>query len=514
MGLSLDYFIGVDVGTTSTKAVLYDEHAQVLTQAKQGYPLYRDASGMAEQDPDQLVAAVEKVIHDAAQKADLTAGKLLAVSFSSANQSVILLDQNHQPLTRAMTWADTRARKVAANLKSSPEGKQMYIKTGTPIHPMSPLTKLMWLHEQEPDKMAQTKYVADIKSYLFYKLFGVFRVDVSIASCTGMLNIETADWDPQALKLAHVLPEQLPEIVSGTTQQVGLTEEAQAAMAIPAETPFVYGAFDGALSNLGVGALSKDTVAITIGTSAAVRVVTDHPVIDPRQRLFCYAVDNGLWVIGGPLNNGGDVFQWAVEHLVDASAVQNENTDAYALANEVIAGVSAGSEGLIFNPYLGGERAPLWNANARGSFFGLSQLHTRADMLRAVMEGINMNINSVFQAVRNLVGEPKSVTATGGFAQSAVWKQMLADVLDCQVEIPNSFESGCLGAIVMAMKSLGIVDDLSAVNQFIGAKDAYRPDPDAVAVYKKYQPVFEQVQELLSPAYAQIADLQQTTKHK
>ena len=329
-----------------------------------------------------------------------------------------------------------------------------------------------------------------------------------------MLNIETADWDSQALSLAHVTPEQLPEIVSGTTQQVGLTKEAQTAMEIPGDTPFIYGAFDGALSNLGVGALSKDTVAITIGTSAAVRVVTDHPVIDPQQRLFCYAVDNGLWVIGGPLNNGGDVFQWAVEHLVDASAVQNENMDAYALANEVIAGVPAGSNGLIFNPYLGGERAPIWNANARGSFFGLSQLHTRADMLRAVMEGINMNINSVFQAVRNLVGDPKSVTATGGFAQSAVWKQMLADVLNCPVEIPNSFESGCLGAIVMAMKSLGIVDSLEAVQQFIGEKEVCKPDSEAVAVYQKYQPVFEQVQELLSPAYARMADLQQkTTNH-
>ena len=216
-----------------------------------------------------------------------------------------------------------------------------------------------------------------------------------------------------------------------------------------------------ALSNLGVGAIEKGTVAITIGTSAAVRVVTDHPVIDPKQRLFCYAVDNGLWVVGGPLNNGGDVFQWAVEHLVDASAVQNEQVDAYELANDVIASVPAGAHGLLFHPFLGGERAPLWDANARGSFFGLSQLHTRADMLRAVMEGINMNIATVFTAVADLVGEPHTVTATGGFANSEVWRQMLADVLNCPVNIPNSFESGCLGAITMAMVSLGMVDDLS-----------------------------------------------------
>lgn len=505
----MNYLIGVDVGTTSTKAVLYDEKAHVIAQAKQGYPLYRDATGMAEQDPDQLVAAVEKVIHDAAHQADLKNGELLAVSFSSANQSVILLDENHRPLTRAMTWADTRARNVATALKSSTEGKQMYIKTGTPVHPMSPLTKLMWLNRAEPAKMKKAKYIADIKSYLFYKLFNVFRVDISIASCTGLFNVQMGDWDDEALSIAQIDANQLPEIVSGTTQEVGLTAEAQQAMDIPENTPFVYGAFDGALSNLGVGALTKDTVAITIGTSAAVRVVTDHPVIDPLRRLFCYSVDTGLWVIGGPMNNGGDVFQWAVEHLVDAGAVHNEKTSPYDLANEVIAGVPAGAHGLIFNPYLGGERAPLWNANARGSFFGLSQLHTRADMLRAVMEGVNMNINSVFQAVRSLVGEPKTVMATGGFSRSQVWKQMLSDVLDCQVEVPDAFESGCLGAIVMAMKSLGLVDSLAAVQNFIGKKEVYKPDKKAVAVYKKYQPVFEQVASLLAPTYAEIADLQE-----
>lgn len=510
----MNYLIGVDIGTTSTKAVLYDTHAQVLGEVKQGYPLYRDANGMAEQNPDQLVNAVEKVIRDVAKKADLESGKLLAVSFSSANQSVILLDKNHHPLTRTMTWADTRAKEVAANLRRSPEGKQVYVKTGTPIHPMSPLTKLMWLRKEQSEVWSKMAYVADIKSYLFYKLFGVFKVDISIASCTGMLNINTGDWDEQALSLAGISRDRLPVIVGGTTQEVGLTAQAQEAMKIDKNTPFVYGAFDGALSNLGVGATKKNTVAITIGTSAAVRVATDRPMVDPQQRLFCYAIDTGLWLIGGPLNNGGDVFQWAVEHFVDASAVKNEDVDPYTLANKVIANAPIGAHGLIFNPYLGGERAPLWDANARGSFCGLTQLHTRADMLRAVMEGINMNIHSVYKAVTDLVGQPKSVTATGGFAKSAVWKQMLADILDCQVEIPSSYESGCLGAITMAMKSLGMIDNLDAVQKFIGEEESYKPNPSAAAIYKKYQPVFEQLADLLSPAYAKLADLQLISENK
>ncbi|MRN07252.1 gluconate kinase [Lactobacillus sp. 0.1XD8-4] len=509
----MDYFIGVDVGTTSTKAVLYNKNATVLDQFSEGYSLYRDATGMAEQDPVAIVEAVEKVIHDAAARADLANGKLLAVSFSSANQSVIMLDNNFNPLSRVITWADTRAREVATELKQSPAGQQIYAKTGTPIHPMSPLTKIMWLHKTKPEMVNKTAYFGDIKSYLFYHFFNTFKVDVSIASCTGMMNVNTCDWDEQALGLAKVSRKQLPEIVNGTTKATGLTPTAQANMNIPADTPFIYGAFDGALSNLGVGAIKQNTVAITIGTSAGVRVVTDHPVIDPQQRLFCYAVDKGLWVIGGPLNNGGDVYQWAVEHLVDASAVKNENIDPYTLANQVIAGVPAGAHGLLFHPFLGGERAPLWDANARGSFFGLSQIHTRADMLRAVMEGICMNIATVFQAVRDLVGEPASVTATGGFARAEVWRQMLADVLNCPVNIPNSFESGCLGAITMAMKGLGLIDNYEIITSLIGDISSYQPNQEAVSVYQNYLPLFQQVEGLLTPAYSTIAKLQQQATH-
>lgn len=463
---------------------------------------------MAEQDPFALLDAVEEVIHDAAAQINFTHEKLLAVAFSSANQSVMMLDRHFKPLSRVITWADTRAEEVAKQLKHSPAGPQLYAKTGTPIHPMSPLTKIMWLNKTQPDKVAKAAYFGGIKSFLFYKFFGVFKIDISMASCMGMMNIHTGNWDDQALALTNLRAEQLPTIVSGTTQETGLTAAAQAKMGIPTDTPFVYGAFDGALSNLGVGAIKQDTVAITIGTSAGVRVVTDHPMIDPQQRLFCYALDTGRWVIGGPINNGGFVYQWAVHHLVDASAVKHEGTDPYTLANHVIAGVPAGAHGLLFHPFLGGERAPLWNADARGSFFGLSPLHTRADMLRAVMEGISMNIATVFEAVSDLVGKPNRVTATGGFARSAVWRQMLADVLDCPVNIPQSFESGCLGAVTMAMKSLGMIDHLDVVENLIGDIDTYEPQADAVAAYHRYIPLFKQVAKLLTPAYSAIAHLQ------
>lgn len=503
----MKYYIGVDIGTTSTKAVLYDQNANVINKFQQGYRLYRNQDGMAEQDPEEIVQAVLQMIHDAAGLTHEDGNQLTSVSFSCANQSLILLDQDHQPISRVMTWADTRARRQAEALKQSSKAKIIYEKTRTPIHPMSPLIKLMWLQETKPDLIKQAAFYADIKSYLFWRLFGQFRIDISIASCTGLMNLTTQNWDSDILEMLEVSVDQLPEIVDSIDQAVGLSPAMADLMGVDAEVPFVYGAFDGALSNLGVGAIQQDTVAITIGTSAAVRVICDHPVIDPHQRLFCYSVNRHLWVIGGPINNGGDVFQWAVEELVE-----DQIQAKYDVANQLIDQGPAGAHGLLFHPFLGGERAPIWEANARGSFVGLNPLHTRADMLRAVMEGICFNIATVFDAVQAMVGKPKRITATGGFANSKVWRQMLADVLDCPVNVPKSFESGCLGAVVMAMQSLGELSNLADVTSMVGEVEAYLPDEAVADLYQRYLLVFKQVEKQLLPTYAALVELQEDQK--
>lgn len=503
----MKYYIGVDIGTTSTKAVLYDQNANVINKFQQGYRLYRNQDGMAEQDPEEIVQAVLQMIHDAAGLTHEDGNQLTSVSFSCANQSLILLDQDHQPISRVMTWADTRARRQAEALKQSSKAKIIYEKTGTPIHPMSPLIKLMWLQETKPDLIKQAAFYADIKSYLFWRLFGQFRIDISIASCTGLMNLTTQNWDSDILEMLEVSVDQLPEIVDPIDQAVGLSPAMADLMGVDAEVPFVYGAFDGALSNLGVGAIQQDTVAITIGTSAAVRVICDHPVIDPHQRLFCYSVNRHLWVIGGPINNGGDVFQWAVEELIE-----DQIQAKYDVANQLIDQGPAGAHGLLFHPFLGGERAPIWEANARGSFVGLNPLHTRADMLSAVMEGICFNIATVFDAVQAMVGKPKRITATGGFANSKVWRQMLADVLDCPVNVPKSFESGCLGAVVMAMQSLGELANLADVTSMVGEVEAYLPDEAVADLYQRYLLVFKQVEKQLLPTYAALVELQEDQK--
>ncbi len=506
----MNYVIGMDIGTTSTKAVLYSEDGKVYGHANESYPLYRDATGMAEEDQEEILTAVTTALRKVVSEIDLTKDNLKGVSFSSANQSLIALDKEHQPLTRVITWGDTRPAKYAAQIKNSPRGQAIYEKTGTPIHPMSLLCKILWLKNERKDIYQKAAYYCGIKEYIFYRLFGVWQMDISVASCTGLLNIFNQNWDDEALELVGVSAKQLPPVVDAYHQFSGLKDEYVKATGCPGATTFIQGAFDGALSNLGVGAIDDGVVAVTIGTSGAVRVVTDHPVTDPKGRIFCYSVDKEHYVVGGPVNNGGVVFRWARDNLFDAekSSAELLHENIYDLLTEIASKVPAGAGGLLFHPFLGGERAPIWDANARGSFFGLTQMHTRAHMVRALLEGIVYNLYTVLLALEEVVGQPKKILATGGFARSKFWCQLLADIFEKPVTIPEDFESSCLGAAIIGMKSLGMVEDLSVVKRFIGGTDTYQPNPANYDVYRELIPIYIRLTRQLGPEYANIARFQ------
>lgn len=208
-----DYVIGVDIGTTSTKAVLYDKKGNVKGYANKEYPLYQEIPDMAEQDPDEIFETVIDVLTAVVRKSGADVARIAGVSFSSAMHSLILLDEENQLLTRCITWAYNRANHQSEELKNSAAGLAIYYRTGTPIHPMSPLSKILWLKEEHPDLIQQTAHFIGIKEYVFYKLFGQFKVDFSIASATGLFNIHELRWDDEVLALLDISNEQLSELV-------------------------------------------------------------------------------------------------------------------------------------------------------------------------------------------------------------------------------------------------------------------------------------------------------------
>ncbi len=504
------YMIGADIGTTSTKAVLFDVKGQVIAHHAVGYPLLTPTPAAAEQDPDEIFAAVLTAIREVVRKAQAAPAEIIGVSFSAAMHSLIAVDGAGKPLTRSITWADSRATEWAERIKSDWNGLAIYQRTGTPIHPMSPLAKLVWLRREQPELFARAMRFIGIKEYVFFRLFKRYVIDYSIASATGLFNLAELAWDTEALQVAGVTAEQLSEPVPTTHHLSGLAPELARELGLLPTTPFVVGANDGVLSNLGVNAIGPGEVAVTIGTSGALRAVVDRPLTDPAGRTFCYALTSQYWVLGGPVNNGGIVFRWVRDELA-ASIVETAkrlSIDPYEVLTRIAERVMPGAEGLLFHPYLAGERAPLWNANLRGSFFGLAMHHRQEHLIRAVLEGVIFNLYSILPAVEALIGPTQTLKATGGFARSGLWRQMMADIFNRDVVVPESFESSCLGAAVLGLYALGRVNSLDAVANRVGATHRHAPITANVAVYQKLLPIYRAIPSKLEAEYNAIAAFQ------
>ncbi len=503
--------IGVDIGTTSTKAGAYTVDGKVRAHHAVDYPLLRPEPAAAEQDPEQIFQAVRDAIAACVAASGAGPADVLCVAFSAAMHSLILVDAGGQPLTPSITWADNRAVDWAERIKAEWNGDAIYRRTGTPIHPMSPLAKLVWLRHDRPELFARAARFVGIKEYVFFRLFGQWWVDHSIASATGLFNLEALDWDAEALALAGVRPGQLPQPVPTTRHVAGLAPEVAAQLGLAPDTPFVLGANDGVLSNLGVNAIRPGEVAATIGTSGAMRTVVERPQTDPAGRTFCYALTEQRWVVGGPVNNGGIVLRWVRDEFAAAEAetAKRLGIDTYEVLTRIAERVPAGSEGLLFHPFLAGERAPHWNANLRGSFFGLGLHHRKEHMIRAALEGVILNLHGILPAIESIAGRSTGIRATGGFARSGLWRQMMADVFDREVVVPESFESSCLGAAVLGLYALGHVDSLDVVAGMVGAVHRHTPNAKNVAVYRQLLPNSAALPVKLAAAYRAIAEFQQ-----
>lgn len=361
-----------------------------------------------------------------------------------------------------------------------------------------------------PELFRQASKFISIKEYIFTRLFGEYVVDYSVASATGLMNLEQLDWDQEALHLAGITVEQLSRLVPTTYKMEGLEKDYAVAMGLSEATPFIIGAADGVLSNLGVNAIQPGVVAVTIGTSGAIRTVIDQPVTDPQGRTFCYALTERHWVIGGAVNNGGMLLRWVRDEWAasEVETAKQQGVDVYDVLTEMAGAIRAGSDGLLFHPYLTGERAPLWNPDARGSFFGLTMRHGKAHLIRSVMEGVIFNLYAVLLAMEGQMGQPVQLLATGGFARSPLWRQIMADIFGQKVVVPESIESSCLGAVVLGLYATGRMDSLDAVSGMVGATNEHHPDPVNEALYRELLPIYMQLSHKLEDEYRAIAAFQ------
>lgn len=486
--------MGVDIGTSSTKAVLFNERGEVICREATHYELVTDETGKAEESPTEIFEAVITSIRGVMKDIDKT--ELRGISFSSAMHSLIMVGADGELLTECITWADGRSSEALENIKRDNYLFQLYEATGTPIHPMSPFAKICWLKEDEPQLFRRAEKFVDIKSYILNRLFGVWVMDESLASGTGLYNILEHDWEFEAMEIVKLTPDYLPKVVPETYQLHGVKKEYADLMGIPENLPFIVGGSDGALANIGIQATGRNDVTITVGTSGAVRKLTNEFQVDSRGRTFCYGAGDGYFIAGGAVNNGGKVVEWGLQQFGSESEIMNRDfTSFIAHIDEVAPGAS----GLLFQPYLLGERAPFWTNDIRGGFVGLTINHSKAHFVRAILEGIAFNLAEVYEAVS---APDDIIYVTGGISGHEAWCRLLADILNREVRVPHTIEGSSLGAAIIGMRSLGILKTLN-LEQTLPIKAVYHPSENTKK-YAELRPIFKQVTTQLMASYSML----------
>ncbi len=481
------YLLGIDIGTGSTKAVAVNYSGKALELTQHYYPVKSPQPGYSEQEPELILQAFISCVNDIVNKMDTAPH---AISFSSAMHGVIPVDKTGKPLADMMTWADARSQDIAQKLRDSADGPGIYETSGTPIHAMTPLCKLMWLRDNNPDVFKATEKFISIKEYIWHYLFDVYQVDYAMASSTGMFDIKQLKWNPKACELAGITVAKLSESVNTTYQRKGLSMRAAAELKLNADCAFVIGASDGCCANLG-SFISEGIASLTIGTSGAVRITTSKPVNNFGAMVFNYLLDEKTFVSGGAVNNGGIALQWLLKSMLNKKLPGHSDYDE---AFAEMATVAPGSDGLIFLPYLYGERAPLWDTKSCGVFFNIKPGHTQAHFLRAGLEGICFALNDVLQTLEQSSLPIHQLNISGGFITSVVWTQMLADITGKKLVIAQQEDASAMGAIFLAMQSLNI--EIKNEPQ-TGDEKSISPNEQNVKVYQKGFSVFKKLYESL-----------------
>lgn len=470
----MDCILAIDIGTTSTKALLVDRQGSVLATSQKGYPTYYPKRSHAEQDIFQILQAVKDATREALGQ---RGQEVSAIAFSCAMHSVLALDERNQPITPVIIWADSRSSEQADRFRHSSEADLIFTTSGTPIHPMSPLCKIAWWRENSPALFKQINRIVSIKEFIIHHFTNEWVIDYSLASATGLFDIRKLSWSEDLLRLAGVHLKMLSRVVSPDTC-LSILDDQASALGVRSATKIIPGGSDGCLAHLGSGAMEPGLVSMTVGTSGAVRVASQTPVTDPEQRVFSYRLDATHYIVGGASNNGLVLLDWF-------SKMTGISYDPIAFVASAMDS-DPGARGLLFLPYVLGERAPYYNANLRACFLGLAEHHRLADLQRAVMEGICFELRSIFDTLIELGLPGDTILVSGGITRSPEWLQMLSDILGRKVLVQDANDASALGAAILGFRALGLHYQPAPSD----STQAFTPATERQALYDSFYRMF------------------------
>jgi xylulokinase len=493
------YFLGIDISTTGSKALLMDERGEVNAVASAPHTLQTPKPLWSEQDPLEWWDAASASIRLVLEKAGIDGERIAAIGLTGQMHGLVLLDEEGNVLRPAILWNDQRTQSQCEEIHKR-IGRERFIQiTGNLALTGFTAPKVLWVKENEPDVYAKARHVLLPKDYIRYRLTGEYALDKADGTGTVLFDLRSRTWSSEVLEALGIDPAWMPRTFEGPEFTGHVTAEAASATGLKAGTPVAAGGGDQAAQAVGVGAVEPGVVALTVGTSGVVFATTPSALIEPEGRLhaFCHALPDKWHFMGVMLSAAGSL-QWYRDTLAPQMSFDDLLKEAES--------VSAGSEGLQFLPYLSGERTPHPDPLARGAFIGLTLRHSRAHLTRALLEGVAFGLKDSFRLIQNAgLGAITQVRASGGGTKGALWRQILASVLEAELVTVNTTEGAAYGAALLAgVGARAWTDVESACKTVIKLTGSTMPDPAQVEAYRKAYPLYRELYPALKSSFGRM----------
>ena len=498
------YIIAHDLGTSGDKATLFNEAGKLLGSVTYAYGVDYFNSNWAEQDAQDWWEAVCITTKSLINQQKININDIAVVSFSGQMMGCLCVDKNGKPLRKSIIWADQRAESQARRLENSISPWDFYQLVGHRNTPSYGIQKLMWIKENEPQIYEDTYKALNAKDYILFKLTGNFYTDYSDADSFGCFDINRLCWSEQILKYADISIDKLPECKPSTSIGGTVTAAAAELTGLKEGTPVVLGGGDGVTANVGTGSIKSGKTYCCMGTSAWVTTTSEKPIFDQQMRIVNWPhVIPGYYAPNGTMQSAGGSYHWLKEQIckLEQYDAKVNGTSPYDYINEEIAQSPAGANGVIFLPYLLGERAPRWNPEAKGAFIGIKAENTRNDILRSVLEGVTMNLAICLDILKTQV-DIDEMMVIGGGAKGAVWRQIMADIFETKILVPTVLEeAGSMGAAITGGVGVGLFENFEVADKFIEVNAVHRPNQSNSERYHEIRELFDELYYALKPLY-------------
>lgn len=493
----MKYLLGIDIGTSGTKTVLFDRGGNPISSSTAEYPLYQPEIGWAEQDPQDWWNAVCITINQVIKDSNINPESISGIGLSGQMHGLVMLDGNGNVLRKSIIWCDQRTAKECVEITEKVGEKRLIDITANPALTGFTASKILWVRNNEPEIYEKCRKILLPKDYIRYMLTGEFATEVSDASGMQLLDIKNRCWSKEVLNALNIPIEYLGDVHESIVVSGKVHKKAAEVTGLKEDTPVVGGAGDQAAGAIGNGIIKSGQISSTIGTSGVVFAHLDEPIIDEKGRVhtFCHAVP-GAWHMMGVTQGAGLSLKWFRDNFCnnEIEVAKGMGIDPYVLMTKEAEKVPAGSRGVIYLPYLMGERTPHLNPKAKGVFFGLSAAHTKNEMLRAVIEGVSYSLLDCMEIIKDTGMNPTNVMVSGGGGKSELWRQILADMFNCKVSTNKSSEGPALGVALLAGVGTGVYKDIDeACSIAISENSVQFPKEENSLVYKRYYEIYKKI---------------------